>query len=76
LQLQNRLHLFCFVSFILFVNNQGFGISDVGLDVVMREHYSGTVPEWNAPHWTQPIPFEGERTRELDQRYLLQRICM
>jgi hypothetical protein len=33
--------------------NQGFGISDVGLDVVMREHYSGTVPEWNAPHWTQ-----------------------
>ena len=49
--------------------NPGFGMSDVGLDVVMREHYSGTIPNWNAPHWTQPVPFEGKWTRELDQRY-------
>jgi len=41
--------------------NPGFGISDVGLDVVMREHYSGTIPTWNAPHWTQPVPFEGKK---------------
>ena len=41
--------------------NPGFGISDVGLDVVMREHYSGAIPNWNAPHWTQPIPFEGKK---------------
>ena len=34
-----RLHF----RFVLFVSSikQGFGISDVGLDVVMREHYSG-----------------------------------
>ena len=51
-KLQNRFVDICFVLFSSPIK-QGFGISDVGLDVVMREHYSGTVPEWNAPHWTQ-----------------------
>ena len=31
--------------------NPGLGLSDVGLDVVMREDYHGTIADWNAPHW-------------------------
>ena len=49
--------------------NPGFGISDVGLDVVMREHYSSAIPKWNAPHWTQPQPLMPGPTTELQQRY-------
>jgi hypothetical protein len=49
--------------------NPGFGTSDVGLDVVMREHYSATIPNWNAPHWTQPKPLMAGPTSELEQRY-------
>lgn len=34
--------------------NAGFGISNVGLDVVLREHYSYDIVDWNSPHWEQP----------------------
>lgn len=49
--------------------NPGLGFSDVGLDVVMREHYSSDITDWNTPHWTEPRPPSMGATTEYSTRY-------